>query len=109
MWTDRLLKANIDISTAATTEVIAAPGAGKFIAIDWIGAQTNAANNVTLRDGSTAYGGLLPLASAGGFVFENTIKNRDGIITLTANTALNIVTSATTQLSGFVRYRIVNL
>lgn len=109
MWTDRLLKADINISTATTTEVIAAPGAGKFLAIDFIAAQTDAANDVTIKDGSTTYGGAYNLTAGGGLTFENTIKNKDGIITLTANTALNITTSAATQLSGFVRYRVVNL
>src|SRR3990167_1365956 len=102
-WNDRLYKANIDISTATTTAVIAAV-AGKRIAIDHINMLSAGTNTVTLKDGSTTYGAGYPLAAQVGMALDNVMKNHDGLITLSENSAFNITTSASVQLSGFVRY-----
>lgn len=102
-----MLKANIDISTATTTEVIAAV-AGKTIVIDHVNFLAGGTTNVTLKDGSTAYGGAYPLTTQTGVVLDNVMKNYNGVITLTKGSAFNITTSGAVQVSGFVRYRLLD-
>lgn len=107
MWSDHLLKANISIATSGDNTIISAPGAGKRICIDHLNLKLAAtAQTLQLKDGSTAYGGAYPLAASEGLVVENGIKNKNGIITLSANSAFVINLSASAQVSGFVRYRI---
>jgi len=65
-------------------------------------------NVIQLKDGSTAYGGAYPIPAYGGFVFENPQRNHDGVITLSANAAFVVNMTVSTQVSGFVRYRILD-
>ncbi len=107
MWNDHLLKADINLNTSGDNTVIAAPGVGRQICIDHLNLKLDTnANTIQLKDGSTAYGGAYPLVASEGMIIENTIKNQNGIITLSANSAFKINLSASHQVSGFVRYRI---
>lgn len=107
MWSDPLLKSDINISASGDNTVIAAPGVGLKICIDHINFVNSAATDVQLKDGATAYGGAYPLSDKGGIALDNAIKNVWGVITLTANTAFVINSTVATQISGFVRYRII--
>src|SRR3990167_7649415 len=106
LYTGNLRKANIDISSAATNEIIPAPSAG-YIVIDFIALMPNSAVTLTLKDGATTYGAALALAEKQPIVFENTIHSDQGIITLTAGNAFNILLGSAVQVSGFVRYRVI--
>ena len=68
----------------------------------------DSAVTMQLKDGSTAYGGAYSLTSNQGFVLENSIVNQDGVITMTSGEAFVINLSAAVQVSGFIRYRIIN-
>jgi len=106
MLSDKLYKADIDISSSGDNTVIAAP-AGSFIAIDHINILPTSAVTVQLKDGATAYGASYPLDAKQGLVFDNVMAHRDGIITMSNSSAFVINLGGAVQVSGFVRYRIV--
>lgn len=101
-------KADININTVGDNVIIPAPGDGKYIAIDHINFIPAAALTLQLKDGVTNYGGAYPVTTLNGFVVENSCMNEHGIITLSNNSAFTMNLSAAIQVSGFVRYRIVN-
>ncbi len=107
-YVETLEKADINIASAGDNTIIAAPGAGKYIAIDSINMVPNAAVIVQLKDGSTNYGGAYSLTGNQGFVLDNVMQNEHGIITLSDNSAFVINEAGAVQVSGFVRYRIIN-
>ena len=109
MITENLLKADISISTSGDNTIITAPsGTSEYIVIDHINMVPNSAVTVQLKDGSTNYGGAYSLTANQGWVLENSIQNQNGIITLSVNSAFVINLSSAVQVSGFVRYRIIN-
>lgn len=101
-------KADINISAAGDNTVIAAPGDGRYLAIDFIQFITTSATIVQYKDGATAYGGPLPLPAYGSVTAENTMQNEHGIITLSNNSAFVINLTAGSVTGGFIRYRIIN-
>lgn len=107
-YIETLEKADVSISAAGDNVVIAAPGAGKYLAIDHINLVPNAAVTVQLKDGTTAYGGAYNFTANQGFVLENAIHNEHGVITLSDNSAFTINLGSAVQVSGFIRYRIIN-
>jgi len=109
MLLEKSYKADIDISTSGDNTIIAAPtGTSVYIAIDHINLIPEEAVAMQIKDGETSYGGAYDFTSNQGFVLENTVQCQDGIITLSANSALVLNLSAAVQVSGFVRYRIIN-
>jgi hypothetical protein len=109
MITENLLKADISISTLGDNTIIAAPsGTSEYLVIDHINMVPNSSVTIQLKDGSTSYGGAYSLTASQGWVLENSVQNQEGIITLSANSAFVINLSAGVQVSGFVRYRIIN-
>lgn len=105
-WSEFLLKADINFSASGDTEIIAAPGAGKQIVIDYINFKLGStASNIQLKDGTTNYGGPYNMAAYEGAEFSNNYQNQRGIITLSSNTAFKMNSTVSTQVSGFVRYR----
>lgn len=107
-YQETLEKADINVATSGDNTIIAAPGAGKYIAIDFMAIVNTTAQSLQLKDGSTNYGGALPLGSLGAIVFENSIQNEHGVITLSDNSAFVISLGISAQVGGFVRYRIIN-
>ena len=125
---ESLRKQDINISTTGDNIVITlsqgempttwdAPGA--FIAIDHINLIPNGSVTMQLKDGATTdanngtvpqtnYGGAYSLSQYQGFVLENVVEYEKGIITLKPNHSFVINLSAPVQVSGFIRYRIVN-
>lgn len=117
MITEHLLKADIDISSvvypAGDNTIIAAPGASgesQYIAIDHINLIPDSAATIQLRDGGAQlpYGGIYSLAANQHFVLDNATQNPDGIITLSTHSSFDIRLYAAGQVTGFVRYRIIN-
>jgi hypothetical protein len=108
IWNETLEKADISINTSGDNVIIAAPGNGKYLAIDHINLVPAAVVIVQLKDGSTNYGGAYPLTTSQGFVLENAIQNDHGVITCSNNSGFTINLSGAVQVSGFIRYRIVN-
>lgn len=106
-WSDRLLKADINISTINDNILIAAV-AGKKICIDFITVLPTSAVTLQMKDGTTAYGGPFPLDAKQPFVFDNSFQNQDGVITLSENASFTINLSSGVQVGGFIRYRLMD-
>lgn len=107
LYTGNLRKADINISTIGDNTVISAPSTG-YIVIDFMTLLPTTSVSVQLKDGTTAYGGPLPLDAKQPFTFENTIHSDQGIITLSPGSAFVINLSAGVQCGGFIRYRAIN-
>ncbi|RJO60391.1 hypothetical protein C4544_05190 [candidate division WS5 bacterium] len=107
MFLEKSYKANIDTATSGDNTIIAAPGAGKYLAIDHINMVPKGGVTIQFKDGSTDYGGDYLLTTSQGFVLENVYADQDGIITCSDNSAFVINLSGNVQVSGFVRYRIL--
>ena len=126
-WQERLLKADINISNSGDNVVIT-PGSGEmpaawdnpgtYIAIDQINLIPNAAVTMTFKNGATtdanngtvpqaSYGGPYSLAQNQGFVIDNPMQHQDGIVTLKPNKSFVINLGSGVQVSGFVRYRLM--
>jgi len=109
MLLEKSYKADIDISASGDNTIIAAPtGTSAYLVIDHINLIPDSAVTLQIKDGSTDYGGPYSLTANQGFVLENTIVKEEGIITLSANKAFILNLSGAVQVSGFVRYRIIN-
>lgn len=78
-----------------------------YIAIDSINLIPAGAVNVQLKDGAANYGGLYSFAQNQGFVLENAMHHMQGVISLGPNNSFIINLSSPTQVSGFVRYRLL--
>lgn len=105
-YSENLKKADISIASSGDNTIISAPASG-YIAIDHINFIPTTAVSVQMKDGTTAYGGAYPLDAKQAFVLENAMRSEKGVITLTPKTAFVINLSGATQVSGFIRYRIV--
>jgi hypothetical protein len=105
---ETLKKADININTSGDNTIISAPGVGKRIFIDFISFIPATAVSVQMKDGTTNYGGQLPLTANQGVVLENSFENNQGVITLSDNSAFVMNLSVSTQTSGFIRYRVMN-
>lgn len=107
-YSETIRKADINISSSGDNTIIAAPGAGKHLMIDFITLIPTSAVTVQMKDGTTAYGGPLPLDAKQPFTFENAVHYERGIITCSDNAAFVINLGGAVQCGGFVRYRIYN-
>ena len=105
-YSENLRKADINIATSGDNTIIAAPSSG-YIAIDFITLLPTSAVSVQMKDGTTAYGGPLPLDQKQPFTFENTLHNVNGVITCLPGNAFVINLGAAIQVGGFMRYRVV--
>lgn len=105
---ERRYKADINTASSGDNTIIAAPGLGKRIAIDFITLLPTTAVSVQMKDGSTAYGGPLPLDIKQPFTFENAIHDPEGVINCSDNAAFVINLGGAVQVGGFVKYRIIN-
>ncbi len=99
--------ASINISTSGNNTLITAPGAGKYLAIDFISFIASGTVTVQMKSGTTDYMGPLPLVSGQTVTWENTPENEHGILTMADNSAFVMNLSAGIQVGGGIRYRIV--
>lgn len=95
----------INKSTQAIADIIAAPGAGKRIAIDFLTLNPSGGANIVTLTGLIA----VPLALNDNqpLTFENAIQNREGIFPIEVNTAFKITLGSATQVEGYALYRIL--
>ena len=105
---EKLNKADINISTSGDNTIISAPGAGKYLAIDYIDLLPTSAVTVQFKSGATAYGGPYPFDAKQATTKENAMQNQDGVLTMADNASFVINLSAAIQVGGLVRYRIIN-
>lgn len=108
MLVEDLKNAVINNSSSGDNEIIAAPGAGTYIAIDSINILPTSAVTVTFKSASTAISGPYPLDAKQSMVLDNAMQAEKGIITCADNAAFNINLGSAVQVGGFVRYRLVN-
>ena len=108
MLTEDLKSAAISISSSGDNTVIAAQGAGTYIAIDHINFIATTAVNITLKSGSTSLSGAYPFDTKQALALDNAMCAQKGVITCADNEAFIINLGGAVQVSGFVRYRIVN-
>lgn len=101
--------AAFDVSTATTTAVVAAV-AGKKIAVYSYAFVNGAAtgNSLQFKSGSANLSGVmqLPLAVGGGLT-HNSGASTVSLFTTDSSAALNITTSAATQVGGHISYKYV--
>lgn len=100
--------ASINISSSGDNTIIAAPGDGKYLAIDFIAMMPTSAVSVQLKSGTTNYGGPYPLDAKQSFTIENAVHYQGGVIKCGNNEAFVINLNGAVQVGGFLRYRIIN-
>ena len=107
MLLEDLQTAIINISSSGDNTIIAAPGAGKYLAIDHINLIPTSAVTLTFKKDTTAISGPYPLDAKQTMAIDNAMQAQKGVITCTDNTLFNINLGSTVQVGGFVRFRIV--
>ena len=109
MITEKRLHANIDISSEGNNIVIVGPtGQSEYLAIDHINLNPDSAVSIYLQSGDTELSGTYSLAANQLFVLDNSYQDQDGILTCGSGETFLINLSAAVQVSGFVKYRIIN-
>lgn len=107
-YIETLEKADITVSASGDNTIIAAPGAGKYLAIDFLSFIPSGNVTIQLKDGATAYGGPLPVVSGQPLTWENAMHNEHGVLTMSDNSAFVINLNSAVQIGGIIRYRIIN-
>lgn len=108
MLTENLQSAKIDISSSGDNTIIDAQGTGTQIAIDHINFIVSVAVGATFKTGSTSISGVYPFDTKQALALDNTMQSEKGVITCGSNEAFVINLDGSVQVSGFVRYRILN-
>lgn len=106
-YNEFLREADINISSSGDTTVIAAPGAGHYLAIDFISLIATVGTTVQFKNGTTAYGGPIPLTAGQSITWENSFCSQYGVLTMGDNQPFVLNDSGNNQIGGLVRYRIV--
>ena len=109
MLTEDLKSAAISCASSGDNTIIAAQGAGTYLAIDHINFIVTTAVGVKFITGSTDISGVYPFDTKQALALDNTMQAEKGVITCGNNEAFIINLDGAVQVSGFVRYRIVNL
>ena len=107
MILDNRKKSDISLSSSGDNTVIAAPGDGKYLAIDHINFICAGAVAVQFKTGSTNYGGQYACTTNQAITLENAYQGEDGIITCGNNEAFVINLGGAVGVAGFARYRVV--
>lgn len=94
----------LNISSATTTELVAAAGAGNKIQVVGLSLFTNAANTITLKSAATPISPDWAFLAAGGIGLS---QEDDGWMETAANEALNITTTTTANVAVLLLYRLV--
>jgi len=108
MINEKEKNAVIDISSSGSNAIITAPGDGKYLAIDHINLLATSAVDITLYSETTALSGTYAFDTKQAMALDNSWNCQDGIITCGNDEAFNITLGAAVQVSGFIRYRIIN-
>jgi len=103
---DKEYTAVISAASSGANTLIAAPGAGKKIFIDFISFFPTSAVTTTFKSGSTAISGAYPLDAKQAITFENTPQLSHGVMECADNEAFVVTLGGAVQVDGFIRYRI---
>lgn len=111
-YNETLESAVVSFTGTGDNTVIAAPGAGKYLAIDLLAIVPSADVTLTFYSGAssggTALSGAMPFKANQPIIVENAIHNEHGILTCNDNGLFNIYSSGSSTITGFCRYRIIN-
>ena len=99
------LTAVISKNTVAIEAIVAAPGAGRRLAIDFVTLNPSGGANSVSMTGTIAP--VFVLNDNQPLTFENTIHNPTGIFLCDVNQAFSLTLSAATLVEGYVIYRIM--
>jgi hypothetical protein len=108
MILDDLKSAAVSCAASGDNTIIAAPGAGKQLVIDHLNFIVTSAVAVTFKSGSTSLSGAYPFDTKQAIALDNAMQAEKGVITCGVNEAFIINLGGAVQVSGFVRYRILN-
>src|SRR3990167_4983940 len=103
---EKRIPLSVDTTTSGDNELIAAPGAGKHIRIDFISINPNGGGQTLIAKSGSTERFRFVLDDNQPFTFENAMHDPDGIITCNDNEAFNLNLSAATQVTGYIKYRI---
>ena len=106
-FSDKQYSAVISCASIGANTLIEAPSAGRIV-IDHIHAIPEAATTMTLTSGSTALTGVENYDPQQAFTFENPDEWRDGVFTCGFKEALVLTLGSAVQVSGYVKYRILD-
>ena len=112
MLTEDLKTAVIDISSSGDNEIIEEQGAGSYIAIDHINFIVTTAVGVKFvssgQSGDTDLSGVYPFDTKQAMALDNAMNAEKGVIICKENESFLINLDDAVQVSGFIRYRIIN-
>lgn len=101
--------AAVSQNTETSAALVAAPGAGKTLAIDGIYISAiGGANRITLTGDGGTTNAVIQLAANQFLPISNDINSPNGIFPCAANTAFSLALGAATLVSGYILYRIIN-
>jgi len=103
--TENRLVVGINKDTTANVAIIAAPGAGKRIAIDYLFLNVSGGANTVTVTGSVAI--PITLADQAQVKLENSIHNPTGIFPCNDNQAFSLALGSATAVEGYTIYRII--
>lgn len=102
----------VNFNGTGDNTVIAAPGAGKYLAIDFLAIVPSADVTLTIYSGpnasGTALSGAMPFKANQPIIAENAMHNEHGVITCNDNQSFNLYSTGSSTVTGWVRYRIIN-
>jgi len=107
----------VSFSGTGDNTIIAAPGAGKYLAIDFLQFVPSADVTLTMWNGPStvsptntnfAISGDMPFKANQPNTIENAVRNEHGILTCDDNQPFVIKSSGASTVTGFMRYRIIN-
>lgn len=111
-YIETLEQAVVSFTGTGNNIVVAAPGAGKYIAVDFLAIVPSADVTLTFYTGpaasGTAISGAMPFKANQPIIVENAMHNEHGVVTCADNQAFNISSSGSSTITGFIRYRIIN-
>lgn len=106
---EQVILASVSRATETLGALIAAPGAGKRLAIDYIHISAiGGANRVTLTGDGGTTNAKTQLAANQLMQISNDIHNPYGIFPCADNTAFSMALGSATEVSGYILYRIIN-
>lgn len=110
MWANQ--NAAVTMSTATTTAIVAAPGAGKRIAVVGLTLQVDGVTTLQLKNGSTNLTGAQPQVAGGGWVLPlgcNDPMGKNFWYVCDENAALNLTNGQAVNVGGSIIYRIITV
>ena len=103
---EKRISVAINTSTSGDNEIIAAPGAGKQLYIDYLQLNPNGGGQTLIIKSASTEKCRWVLDDNQALTMEDSIHDPEGVITCAVNEAFNVNLSASTQVTGYVKYRI---